>query len=149
MTAHAIIVHDLSEARALLRAAAGLTREITLASPPGAGLSYGAPWFAQILAGAKSDDCGLRVTAILDCADAPGVALAALREGLNHLALRGIDPRAGRALQEIAQAHGGKIYKGRLRLIDPAKYSSPEAAVTAWLKSMAATTDETGPKDLR
>ena len=133
MTGRAIIVHDLAQARAILAAAEGLSGEVTLASPMDCAVTHGPPWFRLLLAQAASAYPSLRITGILDCADAPGLALAALREGLRHIVLRGGHPKARQAVEHIAEACGGKVYGASLQLIDPEHFPEPRDAVLAWL----------------
>jgi hypothetical protein len=76
----AVVVHAAPEARAALALAA--PRGVTLLSAPGAAEALGAPWFLAITADAVPPSL-----ALLDCAAAPGHALAALRAGLRALVL--------------------------------------------------------------
>lgn len=132
MTKRAIVVHDLAQARTVLAAAEGLTAEITLASPKDCALTHGPSWFRLLLAQAEAEYPNLRITGVLDCADAPGLALAALREGLRHIVLRGGHSKARRALSEIAEAYGGTVYGSSLQLIDPAQFAESRDAILAW-----------------
>ena len=99
-----IVVHGLAEARAAL--AQG--RPVTLVSAPGAALSAGCGWWRALMAAARRDHPEVPCLDILDCADATGLALAALRIGVNHLILWPQAP--GRdAVVAIAGAAGGFV----------------------------------------
>ncbi len=74
----AVIIHGLRDAKAAL--ATGLP--VTLISAPGAALYAGCLWWQALLTAA--DFTG---PALLDCGDAPGRALEALRLGLSGLIL--------------------------------------------------------------
>jgi hypothetical protein len=78
----AVIVHGLAQARAAL--APGLP--VTLLSAPGAALYAGVGWWRALVA--ASCEGGASPPDILDCADAPGRALEALRHGQRILVLR-------------------------------------------------------------
>jgi len=78
----AVIVHSLAEARAAL--APGL--RVTLLSAPGAALYAGVGWWRALVAAASEG--GAPPPDVLDCADAPGRALEALRHGQCILVLR-------------------------------------------------------------
>jgi len=81
-SAPAVTIHGLAHARAALRP--GLP--VLLLSAPGAGLYAGCGWWAALIAAARAEFPG-DWSDVLDCADAPGVAMAALRVGLKALVL--------------------------------------------------------------
>ena len=74
-----IVIHSLAHARAALAAAASLSVPVTLHSAPGAGAQAGPAWFERVIAAARAEFPHVAVTAILDCDDAPGAVMAALR----------------------------------------------------------------------
>ncbi|HQT63392.1 MAG: hypothetical protein B7Z75_11045 [Acidocella sp. 20-57-95] len=74
----AVIIHGARDAKAAL--APGLP--VTLISAPGAALYAGCLWWASLLSAV-----GFTGPAFLDCGDAPGRALEALRLGLTGLIL--------------------------------------------------------------
>ena len=96
----AVIVHGLADARA----AVAPGRPVTLLSAPGAALYAGCLWWRSLVDQVRCDG----TTDILDCADASGLALAALRIGVHRLVLW---PRApGWAeVAEIATTRGGCV----------------------------------------
>jgi hypothetical protein len=79
----AVIVHGLADARIAL--APGLP--VTLLSAPGAAGFAGCLWWRGIVAAAKEANPQTASTDILDCADAAGVAMGALRSGVCRLVL--------------------------------------------------------------
>ncbi|WP_149538218.1 hypothetical protein [Siccirubricoccus phaeus] len=81
----AVVVHATAEAAAAL-AHAG-PAGATLLSAPGAAGSLGPAWFLALVAGAAAAHPAVPHLALLDCAEAPGQALAALRAGLPALVL--------------------------------------------------------------
>jgi hypothetical protein len=88
--APAVIVHGLAEARIAV-AAACPRRGLTLLSAPGAGVYAGAGWWRGLAEAASGSRPELRLVAVLDCADAPGAALAAIRERIPAIVFTGAE----------------------------------------------------------
>lgn len=82
---------------------------VLLVSPPGGALTLGPLFFRKLvdLAAARFPDKVLRGR--LDCADRPGLALAAFRHGLD--AAIDTDDERFRRLQEIARASGQRVIR--------------------------------------
>lgn len=108
-TDRAIRVHAIDEARAAAAAAAALGMPLLLVSGRGAGRYAGAGWFRALTERLRAEFPGLPVTAVLDCADSPGAALAALREGVRDVALDGPPEVVGR-VAGIAAALGARMH---------------------------------------
>jgi hypothetical protein len=81
----AVIVHGLAQAR--LAVAAG---PVTLLSAPGAALYAGCGWWRALVAASLTAGPD-----VLDCADAPGRAMEALRAGCRIIVLDPAVPAAG------------------------------------------------------
>ena len=81
-----IRVHQLDHARCAVAAARAAGVEITLDSPAGAAGWHGIGWWRRLEL-AVTAEFGA-VATVLDCADAPGHALAALRAGCRRIRLR-------------------------------------------------------------
>ncbi|MGD0104164.1 MAG: hypothetical protein ABSC06_09020 [Rhodopila sp.] len=79
----AVIVHGLADAEAAL--APGLP--VTLLSAPGAACFAGCNWWREIVNAARAAFPDTEATDILDCADASGTAMGALRSGVSRLVL--------------------------------------------------------------
>src|SRR4051812_28259306 len=79
----AVIVHGLADTRAALTPGV----PVTLLSAPGAGLYAGCLWWRELVQQARAGFPDTPVTDILDCADASGQAMAALRSGVIRLVL--------------------------------------------------------------
>jgi hypothetical protein len=79
----AVVVHGLDHARAALRPG----RAITLLSAPGAARFAGCLWWRGLIGQARAEFPGVPATDVLDCADSPGSAMAALRVGQGCLVL--------------------------------------------------------------
>jgi hypothetical protein len=98
----AVVIHALAQAEAAL-AAAG-PRGVLLLSAPGAGGFAGPAWFLALIAEARRRHQGVACAAALDCADAPGTALAALRAGARIIVLHGGCPAFGAVAAAAAEA---------------------------------------------
>ena len=80
MTAdRAIVVHSLAEARVAAGEAAALNVPVTLISATAAAGYLGPGWFEQMIAAVADEFPGVALTAILDCGETAGPAMAALR----------------------------------------------------------------------
>lgn len=89
MSGKEIVVHSLDQARAALAAAHHLNIAVTLASAPDAALQTGPAWFKALVDQATETYPEVAATAILDCGDQPGAAMAALRLGIKHIRFDG------------------------------------------------------------
>ena len=83
LAAPSVVVHDLAQAKAAL--GAGLA--VTLLSAPGAASFAGAGWWRALVAQARAAHPDTPCQDVLDCADAPGHAMAAIRLGQQILVL--------------------------------------------------------------
>jgi hypothetical protein len=92
----AVMIHGLADARDALAAA----RAVTLLSAPGAGLFAGCRWWLELLAAA-----GATGPALLDCGDAPGRAVEALKCGINGIVLA-CEPSIFASVAGLAAAQG-------------------------------------------
>lgn len=108
MSRHAIIVHDLPQARAALEAAAAHDLELELRSPPEAAAYMGAALFQEVIRGAAEAVPEARFRAVLDCGDAAGLALSALRHGVKVVRIQA-PPDVLRRLAEVAEPLGASV----------------------------------------
>src|SRR4051812_48207499 len=97
----AVIVHGLADARAVL--APGVP--VTLLSGPGAAGYAGCQWWRAMIAAARRAHPATEATDILDCGDAPGLAMSALRMDVCRLVLA--DGPAWTAVAQIVARQGG------------------------------------------
>ncbi len=100
----AVIVHGATDATVAL--APGLA--VTLLSAPGAGAFAGCLWWRQIVAIARANHPETDAIDILDCADASGMAMGALRAGVCRLVLWPSAP-GWRSVLAIARQQGGFV----------------------------------------
>jgi hypothetical protein len=126
---HEIVIHSLGHARAALAAAAACGKDVTLASAPGAALQAGPAWFKAVIEQACTAYPQVAVTAILDCSDQPGAAMAALRLGLTNLRFHG----AGE-LREKLTGMGAVLAPPAETSLDLREITGPETACTAFLR---------------
>jgi hypothetical protein len=127
-----IVVHDLDQARAALAAAAALGRPVILRSAPDAAAYLGAGAFRAIVAAAQAAVPQAAVTAVLDCGDAPGLALGALRIGIPAVRLRAA-PGVLARVADIAAQYGARLDSDDRPALDLKDAADPEAACRRWL----------------
>ena len=121
----AVAVHCLAQARAVISRG----REAVLISGRGAGWYAGAPWWMAMMAAAQ--DGRAAGIDILDCADAPGAAMAALRLGQRLLVLDERCP-AFRRVAAIARALNAEVVPTRPPCLDLGE-AGAERRLAAWL----------------
>ncbi len=131
-------VHALDDACAAL-AAAG-PRGVLLLSAPGAGVFAGPGWFLALVAQAAAQSPVTEVEAALDCADAPGTALAAIRAGARLVVLDGACPAFAAVAAAAAEA-GARVLPGRPPSFDLGRVDlrrrGGAARLAAWLATEA------------
>jgi hypothetical protein len=123
-----IIVHSLAHAVAALNAAAEAGRPIILASAPYAGIYDGPGWFRELVGAAREAVPAARFSAILDCGDDAGSAMAAVRAGIDAIVFAGRADVAAR-LGDIAAQAGARLLTARpVAALDLADefFTSPE-----------------------
>jgi hypothetical protein len=123
----AVVVHGLDQARAALRPG----RPITLLSARGAALYAGCGWWRALVTAAQADVPAVVVHDILDCADAPGAAMAALRIGQLVLIVDANCP-AFAAVAAAAATLGASVLAERPQALDLAERGA-ETRLAAWL----------------
>jgi len=130
----AVTVHGLEQACTVLRP--GLPA--TLLSAPGAALAGGCLWWRELVAAARQAVPGTPCEDILDCADAPGRAMAALRIGQTFLILDPACP-AFAAVAAAAATLGARILATRPRSLDfgplDLRGAHGEARLRRWLQT--------------
>lgn len=126
LEAPAVAVHGLDQARAAL----ALGQRLVLVSGPGAALYAGPLWWRALADLAAAGAPGLVAGDVIDCADAPGQAMAALRVGCRALVL---DP-ACPAFAAVAAAAGlgAIVLPQRPAVLDMAQ-SGAARRLPAWL----------------
>ena len=97
-----VVVHSLADARLVL--AHG--QPVTLLSAEAAALYAGCGWWRALTAAARTEFPHVPIEDLLDCADASGQALAALRIGLRHLILTPDAPGRARIAKIVANLNG-------------------------------------------
>lgn len=131
----AVVVHCLAHCTAALSAALQAGRAVVLLSPPEAAASLGIGYFTAMVAAAGERVPGASFEAVLDCGDAPGLALAALAAGVAVVRLSAGDDTL-RRLDDIAGLLGARIERvwpaDRLDLADS---KDPLSAALAYLST--------------
>ena len=112
----AVVIHGLAHARTVL--AVGLP--VTLLSARGAALFAGCGWWRAVIERARGDFPAVPFDDILDCADAPGLALGALRIGQRLLVLDPATP-GWHAVAAVTGSLGGELLTSRPPTLDMAQ----------------------------
>ena len=100
----AVVIHSLGEGRKAL----AFRQPVTLLSPRGAALFAGALWWLALLKRLREEWPQTLIRDILDCADASGLALGALRIGQRSIVLDLTAP-GWASVNAIAAARGGEV----------------------------------------
>ncbi len=132
MQARAIVIHSLHHARAAVSAAAEAGAPVTLMSGTGAGSYAGAAWFREVVAAATVEHPEVPVEAVLDCGDAAGHALAALRAGVKAIRYTG-PPETARRVADIAEQSGAVLIQDECEVLDLLRVADPDAACRDWI----------------
>jgi hypothetical protein len=127
----AIRILGLDDARAALTAAAGAP--VRLVSAPDAGGALGAGGWRALLDVLAAEFPAAPLTAVLDCGDAAGRALAALALGIPDIAFTG-DATAAARLADIARSQGARLHAPEaVEPLDLRGRRDPVAACRDWL----------------
>ncbi len=125
-------MHGIAHARAAAAAAATLGVAVRIRSAPGAAAYGGAGWFLEMIDIVRAEYPNARIEASLDCADAPGYAMAALRRGAEMIRYRATKT-AGEKIAQLADARGAVLDKSRAAPLDLSGIGDPESACLGWL----------------
>ncbi len=102
----AVIVNGLADAVTVLRAASGAP--VVLLSAQGAALFAGCLWWREVIGQAQAAIPDSDAADILDCADASGLAVSALRIGQRAIVLQAAAPSRA-AVVAIAAGLGAEV----------------------------------------
>ncbi len=127
-----IIIHSADHALAALSVADEMGVGVTLLSASGAAAYMGAVVFRDMVAIAQEAYPGVKVTAVLDCGDDPGLALGAMRHGIGAVSISNI-PEIRAKLRDIADQRGVMVYEKDGPVLDLVDMTDPLAAIRAWL----------------
>lgn len=130
-------VHGIGEARTALSVARHLGKRVIVVSAPGAAGHAGAGWWAALTATLRAEFPDMDVIAVLDCGEAPGHVLAALRAGCTDIGFTGPDDVTAR-LSDIAGQAGARIHRPIEGTLDLRGIRRTRDAVTAWLTGVPA-----------
>ena len=132
-TPPAFVVHDLRQALAATAAAQAMGSPLVLVSPDDGLAAQGPMFWAEIQRRVAATAPPELVVLLVDADDAPGLALAALRCGLQRLIFRGARQLAAK-LEAIAETSGGSLRRTRPAAIDLLDEPDPGSAVSARLR---------------
>ena len=134
----AVVVHGLADARRAL--AFGMP--VTLLSAPGAALFGGCAWWRALVRLVRAEFADVTIDDILDCADASGLAVGALRIGQRAIVLDRAAPGCG-SVVAIAASLGAEVLAHRPEAIDMSKPAEARR-LHEWLRVAATPGDSDG-----
>lgn len=129
-----VIVHSLEHAKAALLAAAEASCAVTLESPSGAAGYMGAQFFKSLVDQARDGFPDVAATGILDCGDMPGLALGAIRTGVDCIRIDA-PPETRARISDIASQAGVGVDDGPASALDLLDVADPLAACRDWFSS--------------
>jgi hypothetical protein len=132
-----VVVHSLAQAQAALVAAAQCGAAVELISPPAASSTMGIGYFRTLVDLATHPLPEIYLDATMDCGDATGHALAALRVGFKRVVLAG-HPDARRRVAAIARRCGARLVARPRGALDLLEVRDPAAACRALLAARIA-----------
>ena len=130
----AVVIHGLVDARRACHIARDLGVEIQLVSSTDAVSYIGPTWFFNITLRVKQEFPDVVINTVLDCGDAAGGALAALRAGIKSIHYAG-NNNVAHKIEDIANQRGAELLKSTPRAFDPRRSANPDSALRAWLKN--------------
>ena len=131
-----IIVHKLDHAVTALTVAHALDCPIALLSAIGAARSSGSAWWRELVNQAQALVPGPSAHWVLDCADEPGMALAALREGITSVSLAAEGPLWSRVSEIAAQCGASLQRPDRANALDLAGSNNPQNDCELYLSNL-------------
>ena len=126
----AIVVHGIADVRLALRP----RRPVLLLSAPGAALFAGSGFWLALIELARREFPDATMQDALDCADASGLALGAIRIGLRTLVLR-TDAPGFAAVAAIAKREGVVLLTARPPTLDLSARGASRR-LDAWLAQL-------------
>ncbi|MSP82990.1 MAG: hypothetical protein EXQ94_08670 [Alphaproteobacteria bacterium] len=129
----AIVVHDRDDAEAAAAEALAADVPVILLTAQGAAAFAGVDYLLGMIAQGAAPAPGAKVEAVLDCDEAAGDVLNAIRVGWKRILFTG-DPELGAKLADIVGQAGGTLLTRRPEALDLEGERNPHAACRAWLK---------------
>ncbi len=130
-----IVVHEIAHAIAALTAARAQNQPLLIISAPGAVRSAGAGWWRELVAQARDSIPDQGAEWVLDCGDEPGMALAALREGVGTIALEADETTWSRVAQIAIQCDASVLKVDRTGALDLADSNNPQRDCNLYLSN--------------
>ncbi|GAB6054566.1 hypothetical protein JCM17960_33860 [Magnetospira thiophila] len=131
-----VIVHHLHHCRMAATAAQAAGRALLLCSPPNAGANIGAAVFHHMAQITAEEFPELSLHALLDCGDAPGLALNALRQGVTLIHLQ-TAPEVFEKVRQMAEAQEARLLSSWPEALDLGAPDFRPNALSEWLRDAA------------
>jgi hypothetical protein len=130
--AASIVIHELAQAIAALRAAAAARRPVTLWSAEGAGIYAGPGWFAAVERQARAAVPAAKASFVIDCAERSDLVQEAFRAGIKAVRFAG-PRRVAEKLADIAAQQRATLHRRRPKALELLNASDPETATAEYL----------------
>lgn len=128
-----IIIHNLDHALGAMAAAIEAQAAIRLMSAPGAAAHGGAAWFGALADQARDAHPQAEVEMVLDCGNEPGLALGAIRTGIQAIRIKA-PAKVREKIAAIASASGSRLVANdHVRALDLLDARDPRKEVSTWL----------------
>ena len=127
-----IVIHDLAQAIAALRAATAAHKPVTLWSAEGAGIYAGPGWFAAVERHARAAVPAGKASFVIDCAERADLVQEAFRAGIKAARFAG-PRRVAEKLADIAAQQRATLHRQRPKALDLLNAGDPETATAAYL----------------
>jgi hypothetical protein len=125
------VVHGKRHLLAALAAGAASGRPVIALSGESAGAYAGAEWFLALVRQCQPAFPDVELTAMFDCGDRAGDALAALKAGVGDVVFTG-HPDAAVRLAAISGQRGARIHDARPPAFDLIGLRNPAKAALRW-----------------
>jgi hypothetical protein len=132
VSGRAVCVRGIDDARVACEAARATGAALVLWSLPFGAAQMGPLWFQRMVALIREEFPDLSVEAVLDCGDAPGHALAALRQGAALVSLTTRRAIRGK-IEAIAAKSGARLVRRPTRIFDLGATAEDAGALRSWL----------------
>ena len=129
-----VVVENQQQACAAAAAAAAAQLRLDIRSAAWVADAYGPMVFAAMIAAARRAYPDADIRGILDCGDSAGMAMAALRHGLD-VGITVADPACAK-LRQMAERSGRKVVTGEGPLLDLRGEPDPFTMCSRWVATL-------------
>ena len=128
------VVHNLNDAKRALEIAVRAGTDVTLLSAPSAASLLGPRIFNEMITAAMSEiQCdSIIIDAAIDCGDAAGPALRAIKEGCKHI-VSNAPPDVLVKIRQIATTSNTRVTTGQISALDLGSSHLTDKQLLTWI----------------